>query len=310
MRNIISFFLFCMTATLFSGGSLHAQDYSMDQRLQRIERDISTLSRAVYKGDLSQKPSQTDAPTGPLDSNYRISVENRLSAIERQLQQLTGQVEELSFKLNRLQEQGSSGPLSPQQVPPGLSYQAPQANPQLQAVNRPPVALNAPTQNIQNAPIQSSSLPAVQPTQNNVYTQQPDVNSGFTFGQNDTQDYDKAFSALKDGNYAAAQDGFKAFLDTYKDSNLVPNALYWLGETYYVQKQYSDAARIFAQGYQNHPNSNKTMDNLLKLGLSLSGMGKKDDACIALTQLVRKNSTQSPVISRAKQEAQKLGCSS
>tara|TARA_R110002124_G_scaffold129483_1_gene290828 strand:+ start:129145 stop:130011 length:867 start_codon:yes stop_codon:yes gene_type:complete len=285
------------TATSIGGSSAYAQNNDLAQRMQRIERDITTLSRAVYKGDLSEKPSiattqSTMNTDQQLESSYSISIENRLGAIENQMQQLTGQIEELNFRFNKLQSnaaQNNPAALSPQQVPPGLAY----------------------NQQTQNGPLTISAAPLdATGNDSNTHTQQPDLNSTLSFGKSDTKDYERAFAALKDGDYPAAQDGFKAFLETYKDSALTPNALYWLGETYYVQKQYSESARIFAQGYQSHPDSNKTNDNLLKLGLSLAGMGKKEDACIALLQLVKKNTPETPVLSRAKQEAKKLGCAS
>ncbi len=279
-----------VTAALLGSGSAFAQNYNMEQRLDRLERDISTLSRAVYKGDLSKQPSLAQS-NDSLDTNYRITVENRLSAMEQQLQQLTGQIEELNFRLNKMQAQGNANTgLSPQQIPPGLTYQAPTPN--------GPVQIG--TTHYNADAVQASDLPQ---------TNQPTASSTLSFGASDTQDYDAAFAQLKDGNYPAAQDGFKAFLDVHKDSSLVPNALYWLGETYYVQKQFGDAARIFAQGYQNHSESSKKEDYLLKLGLSLAGMEKKDDACIALMQLVKQGAQETPVMSRAKQEAKKLGCS-
>lgn len=326
MRMKLFVSLFVLTATLTGSGYAFAQN-NVDQRIDRMERDIQTLSRAVYKGDLSVQPAANNASNADqrLEQNYSISIENRLSTIERQIQQLTGQIEELNFRLNKMQSAGTYGQpqightgLSPQQVPPGLSYNA---QPNTAASSSPltissePLAAQQNPQTHVNTPVQSTTLPSAAPAQQQAaanpqaaYSEQPNTNSNFTFGANDAQDYDRAFAALKDGNYPSAQDGFKAFLETHKESRLVPNALYWLGETYYVQKQYGEAARIFAQGYQNHPSSNKKHDNLLKLGLSLSGMGKKEDACIALMQLVKDSGKKTPVLSRAQQEAKKLGC--
>tara|TARA_R110002126_G_scaffold13118_4_gene56918 strand:+ start:67711 stop:68667 length:957 start_codon:yes stop_codon:yes gene_type:complete len=314
MRKNLFMSLIIITATTLGSGYSFAQN--LDQRLERMERDINTLSRAVYKGEIPAQPNPQIVASGPsLEKNYSISIENRLSTMERQIQQLTGQTEELNFRLGKLQSQnahnGNTG-LAPQQVPPGLAY-----NQQPRAAQKAPLTISDQPYPAQSA-TQSNASPSTVPAypQGNLttgaaprYAAQPNIDSNFTFGQSDTQDYDRAFASLKDGDYDSARDGFKAFLDTYKDSDLTPNALYWLGETFYVQKQYGDAARIFAQGYQDHPKSNKTQDNLLKLGLSLSGMGKKEDACIALLQLVKQGTKETPVISRAQQEAKKLGCS-
>ena len=90
---------------------------------------------------------------------------------------------------------------------------------------------------------------------------------------------------------------------------MAPNALYWLGETFYVRKDYDKAARAFAEAYQKYPNGPKGADNLLKLGMSLAGKGEKDSACVALAQL-RKEYPKGPepVLKRGESEMATLGC--
>src|SRR5687768_13264069 len=53
--------------------------------------------------------------------------------------------------------------------------------------------------------------------------------------------YDAAFAALKGGDYQRAIAGFKNFVATYPDSPLASNAQYWLGEAYYVNREYPNA---------------------------------------------------------------------
>ena len=47
------------------------------------------------------------------------------------------------------------------------------------------------------------------------------------------------------------------FLEKHPQDDLASNAQYWLGETYYVRKNYQDAAFAFAEGYQRYPESRK-----------------------------------------------------
>jgi TolA-binding protein len=53
--------------------------------------------------------------------------------------------------------------------------------------------------------------------------------------------YVQAFEALKSSNYAASIAGFKQFLVSYPTSDLADNAQYWLGEAYYVTRDYDNA---------------------------------------------------------------------
>ena len=92
---------------------------------------------------------------------------------------------------------------------------------------------------------------------------------------------------------------------------LAANAKYWLGETYYVRGEFKKSARIFAEGFQSFPESAKAPDILLKLGMSLAGMDKQREACVALSQVAIKfPAGNDPVLQRADQEMEKLGCQS
>ena len=92
-------------------------------------------------------------------------------------------------------------------------------------------------------------------------------------------------------------------------STLAPNAQYWLSETYYVRGDYKESAKMFAQGYQDYPQSPKASDSLLKLGLSLEKLGKKEDACLSFQQLKKEFPGDNvPASRRASQEIKQLGC--
>ncbi len=126
---------------------------------------------------------------------------------------------------------------------------------------------------------------------------------------NAADDYEAAFSQLKNGNYAAAQSGFNQFIKAYPEHPLGPNAIYWMGETYYAQKKYDQSARIFAESFKKYPKGPKAADSLLKLGLSLGGGGKTQDACVTLKQVKKQFPTgEGSVLRRTEQELKRLGC--
>ena len=95
----------------------------------------------------------------------------------------------------------------------------------------------------------------------------------------------------------------------YPKEKLAGNAQYWLGETYYVRKNYDKAAVAFAEAYKNYPQNYKAPDNFLKLGLSMQELGKKDEAC-AVFKNYAKEYPEAPVAfrQRAEKEAGKIGC--
>ncbi len=78
--------------------------------------------------------------------------------------------------------------------------------------------------------------------------------------------YNQAFDILKAAKYADAVTAFKQFLQTYPQSSLADNAQYWLGESYYVTRDFQSAAAAFQAVLDRWPDSRKAPDALLKLG--------------------------------------------
>jgi tol-pal system protein YbgF len=121
--------------------------------------------------------------------------------------------------------------------------------------------------------------------------------------------YKTGLEALKAGNSTLAEQNMSKILSDYPSDKLAGNAQYWLGEVYYSTKNYAKAAVAFRDGYKNYKNGAKGADSLLKLGLSMEQLGKKAEACAALTQLpIEFPKADSGMITKAKTEAKKLGC--
>jgi tol-pal system protein YbgF len=97
--------------------------------------------------------------------------------------------------------------------------------------------------------------------------------------------YDQAFQALKELRYADAAEDFQSFLDQYPDSEYADNAQYWLGESYYVTRNYDIALSAFQQLLDNFPDSPKAPDALLKIGYTHYELEQWDSARAALTQV-------------------------
>jgi len=97
-------------------------------------------------------------------------------------------------------------------------------------------------------------------------------------------------------------------MQKYGDNSLAGNAQYWLGETYYVQGDYRQAAQSFLKGYREYPKGRKAADSLLKLGLSLNRLGQKEQACAAFGQLGGQFPKAAEARKRAQTEAKRAGC--
>ncbi len=128
-------------------------------------------------------------------------------------------------------------------------------------------------------------------------------------GANADEQYQYAFDLLRQTKYADAEKALATFVDEYPDHPLAGNASYWLGETYYVRKDYNNAALTFAETFKKYPQSGKAPDSLLKLGMSLAALGETADACKALHELsARYPKAPDATKQRAAKEQAKNGC--
>jgi len=120
--------------------------------------------------------------------------------------------------------------------------------------------------------------------------------------------YERSYENLLRRQFGDAETGFRTFLNKHRDHSLAGNAQYWLGETYYVQGEYKDAAQAFLVGYRDFPKSRKAADSLLKLGLALTRLGQKQQACAAYGQVDTQFPKATEARKRAQSEAKRAGC--
>jgi len=76
--------------------------------------------------------------------------------------------------------------------------------------------------------------------------------------------YSKARDKLLEEKFNEAGALFKAFVIQHPDNRLANNALYWLGECHYSQKEFSKAIGIFNELVNRYPKGEKVPDALLK----------------------------------------------
>lgn len=122
--------------------------------------------------------------------------------------------------------------------------------------------------------------------------------------------YNFALSLLRKRNYPGAEIAFREFIEKHPDNDLSGNAMYWMGETFYVRKDFAEAARIFLDGYQRFPTGGKAAGNLLKLAKSLSEIGEVNSACASYKELLSTfPDAGARTLSTARHESARLKCS-
>jgi len=124
------------------------------------------------------------------------------------------------------------------------------------------------------------------------------------------EQYKFAINLIRQARNADAEIAFKAFIQAHGDDKLAGNAQYWLGETFYVRKNFMQAAQAFFEAYKKFPTGVKAPDSLLKLGMSMANMNKKSEACTTYGKLRREFSgdMRTSIKQALDKETQRLTC--
>lgn len=99
-------------------------------------------------------------------------------------------------------------------------------------------------------------------------------------GPSATDIYNQARIDYTQGRYALAISGFQDVLDFDPNGDLADNAHYWIGESYFAQRQYERAIEFFDTVVREYPDSNKRSDAYLKKAMSLENMGRRSEAML------------------------------
>ncbi len=100
--------------------------------------------------------------------------------------------------------------------------------------------------------------------------------------------YEAAMKDLTNKNYAEARVNYKKLYDNYPEHSLADNAVYWTGETYYVERNFDGALEYFAIVINKYPDGNKAADSLLKTAYSYISLRDRQNTIKALNTLMEK----------------------
>lgn len=253
-------------------------------------------------------------------SGQAVVMQNLLDSVSRlqqQVRDLRGQVEEQGNEIKQLKKsqqagfasfddritqlsQGTSGQgTSGQGTSGGAAVSAGGAT---AASAAPPAGPSAPVSVPTAAPAavasQSTAVPVAAPS-----AATPVVNSAAANQQQNL--YNAAFNLLKEGRYDQAIAGFQATVNADPQGQWSPSALFWQGETYYVQQKRSDALKAYQQVLTQFPKSDRVPDALLKTGYIAYDENKNTQAR-AIFQKVIDQFPQSQAANLAKQRLARM----
>jgi tol-pal system protein YbgF len=233
----------------------------------------------------------------------------RLDRLEAENRRLTGQLDEMRFALRRLEDQFKrfqtdadsrfrdletnrrppapapapttprrSDAFDPDPVPGAAGAPRPLSpSTSLPAGALPPGARLAP-ENPPGAPLDVAT-PRRPP---GVSEPAPSIGTG------PKAEFDQARALIERGDNELAEGAFRDFVQTYPKDRLVPEATFWLGESFLRRTRYREAAEQYLIVTSKFPSAARAPEAMVKLGVSLRGLGAKPEACETFNQVGKK----------------------
>jgi len=281
---MFKYFVFILI--LFSFNLLKADESSLltvKQQLDRLQRDVNDLSKEVYSNVEGGEPKQNQS----VQNNLNLTAfDLRIYDLAKDLQKLNENFEELDFQIDELKKLFEE------------------------------LSLNISTKLISNEDIKNNKQNIA--VENNMETKKDSIDNNdnslgkITINPEDLSDEDKeiltenklieksiinlspdqefqqALTFLREQKHEDAIKAFKNFKDNYQENVLSGSAHYWLGQIYWVKKEYKKAALEWGEGYDKYPKSIKASSMLYRFSEVLVYLERIEDSCRYLKIFIEK----------------------
>ena len=277
-KYLLTLLIIFFTSLVYS----NENELTVSQQLERLQKEVSDLSREVFAN-----PSNQSNETNNDFVKNLSAIDLRIYDIENDIKNLTLNLEELYFQLDNIFNKLE--------------------NLEIVINNSESVSLNnvevKTEEDLQDgSDVKNNSVNDIK-TENTLGTLNITKNTNETIVEeapenDDTNSYENekvlspedqfqiAFDNIRDKKWQDAKDSFEQFIKENPDNQLSGSAHYWLGELYILEKNYREAALVFAEGFQKFPDSIKAAEMLFKLSQSLYQVEKNVEACKTMEKLI------------------------
>ena len=277
-KYILAILILFFSSYVFSNES----ELTISQQLERLQREVSDLSKEVFSN-----PSNQPNGSGNDFVKNLSAIDLRIYDIENDLKNLTSNLEELYFQLDDIFNKLKNFEL---------------AINNLQSVPLNNIEVNIDKVSEESSKLKSNAISEIE-TENtlgtlNISKNTNETNEEVVFDDQEVNSNKKeevlspedqfqvAFDNIRNKKWQDAKISFEQFIADNPDNQLSGSAHYWLGELYILEKNYREAALIFAEGFQKFPDSIKAAEMLFKLSQSLYQVEKTTEACKTMEKLI------------------------
>jgi len=263
----------------------YAEDaLTVKQQLDRIIEEVKDLNKAVFNKSFDK--DQLYLTENSNDTERFTSIDIRIYDLEKDIKNLTLQLEEILFKLEDISN--------------GMNSLENELITKLEKIK-----IESKANNIDNNELESSeetaekeknTLGKIIISHDNQVSNQTD--SSILVIQEETNNQEKELSKLTPEeqlqfaldqmmkkNYEKSKKILEDFIINFSDNQLAGSAHYWLGKIYLFESNFRKAAIVFGEGVQKFPKSIKAAEMYYELAKSLEEMDKIPEACKTLALL-------------------------
>lgn len=276
-----------MMRQIFSGGAAAlalvavtpvaiAQESTVDKRVERLEKQMRAVQRSVFPGGSPAFFEGEIAPDNTPGERVRssapvIDLTARVDALEEQLQALTGQTEQNAYQLRELEKQFTAYKAEMDKRLAARSAATETAA--LAPAVRPTTGTAAPAKKPAADKADANRLALVKKVE--VPATGNEVEDAYTYG----------FRLWDAKLYPEAEAQLKQVVAKWPRSNWASYAQNLLGRSYLDEDKPSLAAVAFYNNYKDRPNGARAPHSLMYMGVALTRLDRKADACKAFREL-------------------------
>jgi len=289
--------------------------FELLERLEKIQKDIQTLEKAVYSKNATLPASDNAVMNEALTRQL-----TKISELEKQIQLMTSKYEESNYKIQQLSDRlnkiSNDNQFRLQQLESNKAI-VDKVNPAKEVTVEKSAIVNKNQKNILNSevineeeniikekPVQAEDIKLKEKEKTNKPKTKVLPKASIA------DQYKYAMNLMKSGDFEKAEVAFKEFVDMHSKHELAGNAQFWYAETFYIRQLYEDAAAAFLEGYQKYPKSSKAPENLLKLGVTLAEIGEVEQGCKIIINLKKAYPmTDASILQKSSYEKKRFNCS-
>jgi tol-pal system protein YbgF len=120
--------------------------------------------------------------------------------------------------------------------------------------------------------------------------------------------YDSALRDRNAGNFDLALQGFEEYLKYFGNTELAPNAQFYIGHIHYDKNDFTNAVKALDLVLEKYPENNKTADAMYLKGMALLRSNRRNEAAREFLNVLQQHPN-SEVASKARSQRRALGLS-